>query len=197
MATCRCPECEALFEAESSGFGQEHTCTHCGAAFSLDTAHLAHFTLPNAVRIRLVDRSGSPARIPDVAVVVSYGYTLPPLLTDNNGCLSVTSEMFDKAQAEAISTGLMDRGDYSLARFITIDVLSADELAAMGHARSQSGWQVLPFEQELYGDLDGLCRVYVQNANGSVMPAKVQVDLAQAQDPVDVQLCVVENEEGV
>ena len=188
---CRCPKCRELFGTRCCEFGCQHACSSCGNQFNLDTDHIAHFELPQVINVRLVDKSGLPVRLGHVNILVTYGYTLPLLQTDDEGSLTVTVEMFQKAEADEISTGIMDhKGDYTLNRYVTVAVPSAADLQAMGRRRRQSGWVILPFEQELYGDLDRLCQAYVDNRNASVCPATEKVDLSITMGKVDVALNV-------
>ncbi len=191
---CRCPKCQALFDARSPSFGSQSVCPLCGGRFELDIFHIAHFELPRTIHVRLVDKSGLPIRLPQVIVLVSYGYNFPPLQTDDTGCVTVTAEMFHKAEADEVLTGIMDhKGDYTLLRYVTIRVPSAEELEVMGRLRKQSVWPMLPFEREIYGNRDRLCRVYAHNRNARVRPTTVRLDLAQAEGALDVPLSVAEN----
>ena len=198
MPTLRCPDCDSLFDAPSSDFGARRSCPSCGAKFVLDVAHMAHFSLPDVFRVQLVDASHSPVPLPRIVVLVRYGYSLPPLATDVGGALSVTGGMFRKAEADEISTGLMDhRGDYSLNRYVSVVVPTPGALCDIRKTREQSHWPILQFEAELYGNLGNMLDLLTNNRNATVSPAQVQVDLAEAQCIVYVPVCVVDNRKAV
>ena len=188
---CRCPKCQTFFFARSAAFGTQQVCSVCGNQFELDSDHIASFQLPEAIHVRIVDKSGLPICLPNVIVLVSYGYGFPPLQTDDRGCLTLTAEMFLKAQSDEFLTGIMDhKGNYSLNRYITLRVPSALELQEMGKRRKQSHWPILPFEEEIYGDIDSICHAYSHNNNGSVCPTTAKVDLLDAESTPDVSLDV-------
>lgn len=194
MITCRCPQCQTLFDVRSDDFGSVYRCPVCRAEFVLDRNHLARFQVPRILRIHLVDEGGLPVCLENIAVLVSRGYMLPPLLTDEKGTISIPIEMFLLAQADEISTGLMDhKGDDSLNRYLSIDVPSPSQLRALGEGRRQSGWPILPLEAELYGDLDRLCAVYDSNNNALVCPSRMQMDLSRGKEEMDVPIRVRQN----
>ena len=191
MPTCRCPDCEKLFDVASSAFGTPYSCPSCGATSVLDVAYLAHFSLPDILRIQLVDVSHSPFQVPRIVVLVRYGYSLPPLATDAFGTLSVTADMFHKAEEDEVSTGIMDHmGDYSLNRYVSVTIPSPQVLRTIQKAREQSPWPILQFEAELHQDLPRMLNLLANNGNANVTPAQVQVDLAEAQSTVEISVCV-------
>lgn len=141
MINCRCPKCSEVHNAKSSHFGELATCPNCGLRHRLGTEHLAHFALPEIVAVSLKDQLAQSVQLPNVVISIEYGYSLPPLQTDRNGQLSITRDMFEKAEHDEVSTGLQDhKGDYSLNRYIRVAVLSPGELKHLAEARESSGW---------------------------------------------------------
>jgi hypothetical protein len=187
MPQCMCPNCKTPFSARSSEFGEIHRCTSCGFEFKLDVVHLARYQLPNTIRIQLREVDGNPFTRFSVPILVSYGYRLPPLRSNQQGQILITKEMFRKSQQDEVSTGIMDhRGDDSLNRFIHIKVPEQSEAVKISTARSGSPWPILDFEQELYGDMDTLAAAYIPEEN--IVPVEISVDLSQAKDIVDLEL---------
>jgi hypothetical protein len=188
MPQCMCPNCKTPFSARSSEFGENHRCAACGFEFKLDVAHLARYQLPNTIRIQLRDVQGNPFTQSSVAVFVSYGYRLPPLRSDQHGQVLLTKEMFEKAWQDEVSTGLMDHrgGDYSLNRFIHVKVPERNEASKLSNARAGSGWPILAFERELYGDMASLVAAYIPEEN--IVPVELNIDLSKANEIVDVEL---------
>ena len=190
MPQCMCPNCKTPFSTRSSEFGEQHRCASCGFEFKLEVAHLAHYQLPSTIRIQLRDGEGNPFTRSSIPVLVSYGYQLPPLRSDPQGQVLITKEMFMKAQHDEVSTGIMDHhGDYSLNRFVHIKVLEQSEASKISNARSSSGWPILNFEQELYGDLATLAAAYLPEER--IAPVEISVDLSQVNEMVDVELKIV------
>lgn len=121
MPECRCPKCYKLISVSSSDFGEPSVCMFCGFSYILDVKELAHFKLPNSIRIMLVDKNGKSACLSKATIEVEYGYKLPILQTSEKGTLIITKDIFEKAMSDEINSGLMDhKGDYSLNRYITI-----------------------------------------------------------------------------
>jgi hypothetical protein len=185
----RCPKCSNIISVISSDFGNEEICGHCKVRFLLDIEHLAHFELPEIVKIRLIGTDKNPD-LADIVITINYGYDLPPLKTNKDGVLVITKEMFKKAERDEISTGLMDhRGDYSLNRFIEVQLHTNQELSQQGDARKNSGWPILTFESELYGSLDNLINVYKKNQNDKINNASsYRIDLAELNKNVELLL---------
>ena len=135
--------------------------------------------------------TGAALSLPNVVVLLERGYSLPPLVTDSCGSLAVTADMFEKALSDEVSTGLMDhKGDYSLNRYVTVSVPTSDALQAQRQGRERSGWPILEFESELYGDIGTMLELLTSNNNAGLIPASVRVDLAEGRDVVDVCVCV-------
>ncbi len=157
----------------------------------LDSNQIAHFELPEEIRIEIVEADRRPWAGPSVPVLLRRGYSLPPLKTDDRGRLRVTKEAFQRAETDEVSTGLMDhRGDYSLVRYVEVSVPSTEQELAMATARRNSGWPILAFEKVIYGSLDRLLAAYVPPAAGRVMPTHAVVDLARNDKEVDLVLNV-------
>ena len=151
-----------------------------------------HFKLPETIRICLVDNSGLPLRLPKVVVLVSYGYAFPPLQTDDHGCLTVTAEMFRKAKSRQ-KRRVRKRGTIRSIGTSRFESPLRQSWNLWGQRRKESRWPIMPFEQEIYKDLDSLCCAYTDNRNASVRPATLYVDLAQVEATVDVALDVAES----
>jgi hypothetical protein len=182
-----CPNCKTPFSARSAEFGEKHRCASCSFEFKLDVVHLVRYQLPNTIRVQLRDVQGNPFTHSSVPVLVSYGYQLPPLRSDEHGQILITKEMFMKAWQDEVSTGLMDlRGDYSLNRFIHLKVPESSEASKLSKARSGSGWPILDFERELYGDMASLTAAYLPEDN--LAPIEMSIDLSKANEIVDVEL---------
>jgi hypothetical protein len=121
MPECRCPKRHMLISVASSEFGMPFLCKFCGFSYTLDVGELAHFKLPNSIRIILIDKNGNSACLSKVTIEVEYGYKLPLLQTGEKGTLIITKDIFEKAMSDEINSGLMDhKGDYSLNRYVTI-----------------------------------------------------------------------------
>src|SRR5512144_1381896 len=143
MPECMCPSCKAFFSAPSSAFGEIYRCASCGSEFKLDTVHLARYKLPRIIHIQLQNADGAPFTRFAVPVMVAYGYHLPPLLSNRHGQVTITKEMFLKAERDEISTGIMDhKGDYYLNRFISIRILGKDQASKASNARANSPWHI-------------------------------------------------------
>jgi len=125
----RCPNCKKLSDAKSSDFGKKFVCHQCSASFVLNTDSLPHFELPETIRIIL------PKKMSHIRVIVEYGYRLPPLKSNSDGQIIVTRAMFEKAQNDA----QRDRADYSLGRFVTINIPSKGKLSQLGYERIADG----------------------------------------------------------
>jgi len=189
MPECICPSCKTLFSASSSEFGENYRCNSCGAEFALDVVHLAHYQLPNIIRIQLQNIDGTPFIRFSIPVIVDYGYKFPPLQSDSLGQVLIKREMFSKAQRDEISTGMMDyRGDYSLNRFIRIKVLGRSDAIEVSNARIKSGWPILDFEKELYTDMPSLIAAYVPIED--IVPVEANIDIAKEKDVVDLDLII-------
>jgi hypothetical protein len=158
--------------------------------FRLDTLHLARFTLPDAIRIRLRGEDGKPFQLLSLPVMVEYGYCLPPLLSNSQGEVLVTHEVFEKALRDHLGAGIMDaRGaDYSLNRHVRIRVPSREEGLRAAKARQGSGWPLLPLEQAIHNDIESLIRAYVPACD--VYHEEYLVDLADEKPYYDVILTV-------
>lgn len=146
MPECICPNCQTLFKASSSVFGEKYRCANCGFEFNLDVVNLARFQLPKIIHIRLLNSEGTAFTKFSVPIMIEYGYHLPPLRSDSFGKVTVTQEMFLKAQQDEISSGIMDhKGDYSLNRFARIKVLGRSEASKLAEcAETLAGlYQVL------------------------------------------------------
>jgi hypothetical protein len=157
MPDCTCPICGQPFTVPSSLFGVKYRCSACGSEYLLDIKHPARYELPSIIRIQFHDSRGDPFAEFRVPVMVEYGYHLPPLLSNSQGQTIITREMFRKAQRDEISTGIMDhKDDFALNRFVRIKVPARMEAIKVAEARSGSGWPILDFEKELYGNLPPL-----------------------------------------
>ena len=188
MIDCRCPKCGKLFEvASSADFGTAFTCAACGFRDTLDTGHLAHFRLPESIRLQLVGEDGQPLEVSGVVLILEYGYQLPPLRTDAHGRVVVPERMFQEAQKDDVSR---DRGDYTLNRRIDVAVPSDEELRTIASRRRSSGWGVSSLEEKLYGNIDALVSAYMSNNNSSIKPTKMTIDLENAAGIVDLSLKV-------
>lgn len=191
MPECRCPNCKTYFLAPSSIFGFQYKCETCKSEFKLDIIHLARFQLPYKIRIQLRNSDGSSFTKFSVPVMIQYGFSLPPLLSDSLGRLLITREMFDKAQADEISTGLMDhKGDYSLVRYINISIPSINDAKKLSEQRANSGWPILSFEQELYGDMSNLLASYIPEED--IEPVSTKIDLSKENDAVELEIFLVQ-----
>ncbi len=142
----RCPKCKLLSNAKSSDFGAKVMCPNCDERFILDIEHLPHFDLPKKIKIQLI----GDGDLGGIIVLINYGYTFPPLLTGPSGKLIITRKMFDMAQRDDQT----DRADFTLRRFINIEIPAINKLQRIAERRLKSGWQILGFERELFGDLD-------------------------------------------
>jgi hypothetical protein len=150
---------------------------------------LARFQLPNIIHIQLLTPEGVPFTQIPVPLMIKYGYQLPPLWTNSSGQLRVKRKMFSKAEHDEISTGLMDhRGTYELNRYIQCRVLSQADARAAAEARVGSGWPILSFEKELYGDLTTLFDAYIPTK--SISPVDSTIDLAEGRDVVRLALTI-------
>jgi hypothetical protein len=97
--------------------------------------------------------------------------------------------MFSKAERDHISTGIMDhRGDYSLNRYVRCRVLSQSDALAAATARVKSGWPILDFERELYGDLDTLGDAYIPIED--IYGIESAIDLGESKDEVNWDLTI-------
>jgi hypothetical protein len=189
MPECICPSCKAFFSAPSSAFGENYRCISCGAEFKLDVVHLARYKLPSIIRIQLQSTDGTPFIRFAVPVMVEYGYHLPPLLSNRDGQITITKEMFVKAERDEISTGIMDhKGDYSLNRFIHLRILGKNQSIRASNARANSPWPILPFEKELYSNMRSLAAAYILAED--IIPIEMNVDLSKANDMVNLEMRV-------
>jgi hypothetical protein len=190
MPECICPVCGSPFSAPSSEFGRSQRCDVCGSEYELGIEHLARYELPAAIRVQLRDNHGEPFTKFAISVIVDYGYALPPLRPNSQGQVFVTKQMFLKAERDQMLTGIMDhKGDYSLNRFVRIRVPGQREALALSKARSSSGWPILHFEKELYGDMPSLIAAYIPSQD--LTPIETTVDLAQRLDLVDLDVTIV------
>lgn len=190
MPQCMCPNCKTTFSVRSSEFGENHQCISCGYEFKLDVIHLAHYQLPNVIRIQLYDVERNPFTRFSVPVMVNYGYEFPPLRSNKDGQIIITKEMFMKAQRDEISTGIMDyRGDYSLNRFIHIKLLDRGQSFVASNSRKHSQWQILDFEKELYGNMRSLVAAYLPEKD--IVPTETSIDLAKASDEINLDIMVL------
>ena len=197
MPYIRCPDCRTIFTVSASAFGQEFLCKSCSSKSLIDTDFLARFQLPEIIRIQLLTPEGTPFTSFPVPVMIDYGYQLPPLLTDSAGQLVISRDMFAKAQRDEISTGIMDhRGDYSLRRYILCKIPSESDARAASKARATSGWPILDFERELYGDFERLLDAYIPPS--AVTRAESTIDLAEEKDVVNLGLIIkLKNEAAI
>jgi len=189
MPECLCPNCQTLFKASSSIFGENYHCTNCEFEFKLDVIHLARFQLPQTIHISLLNSEGTPFTNFSVPIMIEYGFRLPPLKSNSFGEVTVTRELFLKAQRDEISTGIMDhKGDYSLNRFVRIKVLGRTEASKLAEMRKNSGWSILDLEKELYGKMESLLSAYLPD--GDVIPTSAMIDLLRVKDVVELALTV-------
>jgi hypothetical protein len=158
--------------------------------FRLDTLYLARFALPDMIRISLRGEDGKPFVLFSLPVMLEYGYCLPPLLSNSQGEVFVTREVFEKALREHLETGIMDaRGaDYSLNRHVRIRVPSREEGLRAAKARQGSGWPLLPLERAIHNDIESLLRAYVPACD--IYPEEYVVDLADEKPYYEVSLTV-------
>jgi hypothetical protein len=192
MVDCRCLKCGHLFRAATSDFGRQVSCRRCRFSRILDTDAIAHFELPDELRISVRETDGHPWRGPAIPVFLRHGYRLPPILIDESGRLAVTKEMFRRSEHDEVSMGLMDhRGEYSTVRHVEISVPSTEQGLAMANARKNSGWPILPYEKSIYGSLENLLAAYVPLEVAQVTPTHATLDLATAAPQMAVVLKVL------
>jgi hypothetical protein len=188
MPDFACPSCKTLVRI--SRVGDSSRCPICGTAFAADAELLARFNLPRFIRVRLCGADGKAFTDFPVPVFVDYGYRLPPLLTDRQGELTISSNTFAKAKRDEVATGLMDhKGDYALNRYVRIIIRSRAQALAVAKDRAASGWPATAFEEELYGNLEALCAAHVPPQE--ITPTEAIIDLAEGKTIVERSLLVI------
>lgn len=189
MPECICPNCKTFFSTPSSMFGETYHCNSCGSEFKLDIVHLVRYELPSIIRIQLQNPDGTPFTRFAVPVMVNYGYQFPPLRSNPNGQILISKEMFKKARLDETSTGIMDyKGDYSLNRFIRIEILERSKAVKASNARSNSQWQILDFEKEVYGNMKSLIAAYIPDED--IISVEASIDLSKVSNVYDLELKV-------
>jgi hypothetical protein len=150
---------------------------------------LPHYVLPETLRIELQDKEGKFFTRFPVAVMVRYGYQLPPLLSDSSGKILVTREMLLKVERDEISSDIMGKQDYSTNRYMFVEILSQKDASVLSKKRMNSGWPIQDFEKELYGDMRALLAAF--NQKEDIRPVKEVVDLSLNQNQLEIILTVV------
>lgn len=185
---CRCPNCRSIFDCSSPDFGKEHVCRHCGHAWVLDAVNLVRYKLPEILTIRLFAVDGNPFLKFRVPVLVRYGFSLPPLLTDVAARVMVTMDMMLKAMNDEISANIAGKHDYSTNRYITIEIPDHAQAIEMAKKRNNSGLSIRPYEKELHGDIYTLCAAYVPEED--IVAVTTLIDLATEETEINVSLTV-------
>jgi len=107
MITCRCPKCQAVFDAPSGQFGETVRCRSCSHSWTLDVEEIARYRLPSVVHVHVRDEAG--IGLPGREVEVEYNYPVLKVQTGSDGTAMITEDMIRKGLAEYISIdGIMD-----------------------------------------------------------------------------------------
>ena len=175
--------------ADPLEFGKSSVCPSCHFVFTIDTEHLAQFELPEAIEIKVLDEN--ELAISNVIIFVSYGYFLPPLRTNENGFCTLTKEMFVKSEQDEISTGLMDhKGDYSLNRYIKIQVPTQTQISDYVMRRKNSGWSLLPFEAEYFQDFNSFAEICSHSNQFITEPVTKRIDIENVNKSIQLTITV-------
>jgi hypothetical protein len=75
-----------------------------------------------------------------------------------------------------------------LNRYVRCRVLSQSDALAAATARVKSGWPILDFERELYGDLDTLGDAYIPIED--IYGIESAIDLGESKDEVNWDLTI-------
>ena len=118
--------------------------------------------------------------------MVEYGYQFPPLKTDTEGKIIIWKEMFYKAQAD----DQKDKAEYNLCRFISINIFTKNKLKKIADNRKNSGWPILPFEKELYDNIDNLMNAYTLNNNFQTVDHCFKIDLEKNKKEIDLSITI-------
>jgi hypothetical protein len=191
MPQCLCSGCKSIFECSLSQFGELYRCPDCGFEFKPDTQNLAHYNLPDAIKIQLVSKEGAPFIDFSVPVMVDYGYYVPPILSDKTGRVVITGEVLFEAKREYISTGIMDYkyDDYSLNRFVIIRINDKKEASQISKKRLGSGWPISNLEKKLYHNMDKLAAAFIPLED--IVPVEKFIDLSQEKHPAELEITII------
>jgi hypothetical protein len=176
-----CPICNKHYEIESASFGISSLCPCCGKYFIPDTSNIVHYQFPKTLKICV-----EPLFFEHI-VIIKKGFTFP-LMSTKNGVLLISKEEYDELEYGKMSEDIMSKNDFSLNRYIQIEIPQKESLIDIINKRVLSKWSLTKNEEMIYGNKWENIN-WLKQLNADIVNTKnYRIDLENGQNEIVVNL---------